>query len=306
MAEIYDVIIIGAGPAGLAAALYTGRARLRTLILEKELMGGELINRELIENYPGYPNGIMGPELGSNMLNQTINYGAEIQLDEVQQIRIESGLKKVRSSQEEYQGKGIIIAAGAHPKKLGVPGEEEFADKGVFYCATCDGPGFANKVVAVAGGGDSGVTEALILANYVAKVIIIEVLPQCTASRILQERAQSNPKVQIISGCAIEAIQGDDTVRAIDVKDVVTGEKASLSVDGLLVHVGLEANTDYLRGTIPMDKRGQILVNERMETEISGVLAAGDIRHNSLMQITTAVGDGVTAALSIGKYLSKL
>ncbi len=304
MAEIYDVIIIGAGPAGLATALYTSRARLSTLILEKELMGGELVNRELIENYPGYPNGIMGPELGANMLNQTMNYGAEIQLDEIQQIKIENGLKILRGSQGEYRSKGVVIAAGAHPKKLGVPGEEEFADKGVFYCATCDGPNFANKVVAVAGAGDSGITEALILANYVAKVIIIEVMPQCTASKILQERARANPKVQVICGHAIEAIKGNDTVSTIDLKDVVTGGKTILSVDGLLVHIGLEANTDYLRGTVPLDNRGQILVNDRMETEISGVLAAGDIRHNSPMQVATAVGDGVTAALSVGKYLS--
>ena len=264
------------------------------------------MNRDLIENYPSYPHGVLGPELGSKMMNQVMNYGAEMRLGEVEQIEIEENHKVVRTSQGDYLGKAIIIAGGAYPRKLGIPGEEGFVDKGVFYCATCDGPRFTDKVVAVAGGGDSGITEALFLARLVSKVTIIEVLPQLTATKILQERAFSNPKIEIKCGSKIEAIVGDEQVKALDLLDIQTGERSTLQVDGILVHVGLEANTDYLRGSVPLNEKGQILVNEKMETEIPGIFAAGDIRHNSPMQIATAVGDGATAALSLGKYLESL
>lgn len=306
MDGIYDVLIIGAGPAGLTAGIYTSRSKLGTLIIEKEALGGELVNRDLIENYPGYPDGILGPELGSNMVNQAINYGAEIQLGEVEQIKIEGNHKVVKTPFEEYSGKAIIITGGAHNKKLGVSGEQEFADKGVFYCATCDGPRFANKVVAVAGAGDSGITEGLFLARLVSKVIIIEMLPQCTATKILQDRAFSNPKIEVRCGSKIEIIIGDEQVKALDLLDIQTGERSTLQVDGILVHIGVEPNTDYLNGIVPLDRQGYILVNEKMETEIPGVFAAGDIRHNSAMQIATAVGDGATAAISAGRYLASL
>jgi len=306
MDGIYDVLIIGAGPAGLTAGIYTSRSKLGTLIIEKEALGGELVNRDLIENYPGYPDGILGPELGSNMVNQAINYGAEIQLGEVEQIKIEGNHKVVKTPFEEYSGKAIIITGGAHNKKLGVSGEQEFADKGVFYCATCDGPRFVNKVVAVAGAGDSGITEGLFLARLVSKVIIIEMLPQCTATKILQDRAFSNPKIEVRCGSKIETIIGDEQVKALDLLDIQTGERSTLQVDGILVHIGVEPNTDYLNGIVPLDRQGYILVNEKMETEIPGVFAAGDIRHNSAMQIATAVGDGATAAISAGRYLASL
>ena len=303
MDGIYDAIIIGTGPAGLTAGLYTSRAKLRTVLLDKETIGGELMNRDLIENFPGYPDGVLGPELGSNMMKQAMNYGTEIQFAEVEQVEIGEGFKVVKTSQGDYRGKAVIIAGGAHPKKLGVPGEQEFADKGVFYCATCDGPRFANKIVAVAGGGDSGITEALFLSGLVSKVIVIEVLPHLSATKILQERAFSDPKIEIKSATKIEAIQGDEQVKAIALLDVQTGQKSVLEVDGILVHVGLQPNTDYLRGRLSLNEKGQILVNERMETEIDGIFAAGDIRHNSPMQIATAVGDGASAALSLEKYL---
>jgi thioredoxin reductase (NADPH) len=306
MNSIYDVIIIGAGPAGLTAGLYTSRAKLRTLIIEKELFGGELMNRDLIENYPSYPDGILGPDLGSKMMTQVMNYGTETQFGEVERIEVEGKDRIVKTSQGDYLTKSIIIAGGAHYKKLGLPGEQEFADKGVFYCATCDGPRFANKGVAVAGGGDSGITEALFLARMVSKVMVIEMLPQLTATKVLQERAFSDPKIDITCGSKIEAICGDNQVKSLDVIDIKTGERSSIAVDGILVHVGVEANTEYLKGSVPLDEKGQVLVNEKMETEISGIFAAGDIRHNSPMQIATAVGDGATAALSLEKYLESL
>lgn len=298
MGEIYDVIIIGSGPAGLTAGLYTSRSKLRTLIIEKGALGGELANRDLIENYPGYPDGILGPELSSRMVNQAMNYGTEIQLGEVERIQTNGNRKVVKASFGEFACKAIIIAGGAYNRKLGVPGEEEFVDRGVFYCATCDGPRFANKVVAVAGGGDSGITEGLFLARLVSKVIIIEMLPQCTATKILQDRAFSNPKIEIRCDCKIEAIIGDEQVKALDLLHVQTGERSTLEVDGILVHIGLEPNTDYLSGAVPLDSNGCVLVNEKMETKIPGVFAAGDIRHNSQQQVITAAGDGAVAALS--------
>jgi len=303
MDTIYDAVIIGAGPAGLTAGLYTSRAKLPTLIIERETVGGELMNRDLIENYPSYPDGILGPELGSNMLRQVMSYGTKISLGEVERIQIEGDYRVVRTPQGDYRGKAIVIACGAHPKKLGVPGEQEFADKGVFYCAVCDGPGFANKVVAVVGGGDSGITEGLFLAKFVSRVIVVEMLPRLTATGILQGRVFSDPKMEIKCGSRIEAIVGDEEVKALELLDIQTGERSTLPVDGVLVHIGLEPNTGYLTGTVPLDSKGQIMVNEKMETEVPGIFAAGDIRHNSPMQIATAVGDGATAALSLGKYL---
>jgi thioredoxin reductase (NADPH) len=306
MGTIYEVIIVGSGPAGLTAGLYTSRAGLSTLILEKETMGGELMNRDLIENYPGYPDGILGSQLGSNMLMQIMNCGAEITLDTVEKIDIREDYRVVETSQGNYWGSAMIIAPGSRSKKLGVPGEHEFADKGVFYCATCDGPRFSDKTVAVAGAGDSGITEALFLARLVSKVIVIELLPCIGATKILQERAFSNSKIEIKCGTKIEAIYGNEQVEAVEILDVQTGEKSLLKVDGVLIHVGIEPNTDFLGGNVPLNEKGQILINERMETEIPGIFAAGDVRHHSPCQISTAVGDGATAALSVIRYLGGL
>ena len=206
------------------------------------------------------------------MVNQAINYGTEIQLGKVEQIKIDGNHKVVKTPFGEYSGKAIIIAGGGHNKKLGVPGEQEFTDKGVFYCATCDGPHFANKVVAVVGGGDSGITEGLFLARLVSKVIIIEMLPQCTATKILQDRAFSNPKIEVTCGSKIEAITGDEQVKALDLLDIQTGERSTLGVDGVLVHVGVEPNTDYLNGIVPLDSKGYILVNELPPSKLGGIL----------------------------------
>ena len=299
----YDVIIIGSGPAGLAAALYTSRARLRTLILEKGTMGGELMDRDLIENYPGFGEGVQGPELGSAMLQQIMNFGAEIELGEAIALEIEPDYKVVKTSEQSRTCKSVIVASGAHAKKLQVPGEEEFSNNGVFYCATCDGPKFANKVVAVAGAGDSGITEGLFLARMAARVIVIEILPQSKATKVLLERALSDPKIEIKYGTKIEAIVGDEGVRALELQDIATGAKSRLPVDGILVHIGIQPNTQFLGGLLPLAAGGQIPINENMETCIPGVFAAGDVRQHSPMQIATAVGDGVNAAMAIERYL---
>ena len=261
------------------------------------------MNIDMVENYPGYPDGVLGPDLGSSMMMQATKFGAELQFADVKQVVPGTGEQLLKTAQGEFRTKAVIIASGSHSKKIGVPGEEEFTNKGVFYCATCDGPRFAGKVVAVAGSGDSGLSEALFLTAFVSKVLVIEILPQLMANKTLQERVLANPKIEVRCGTKIEAIRGNEHLELLEVSDVKTGQKSSLKADGLLVRVGLAANTGYLKGTLAMNAVGQIMVNDLMETEIPGIFAAGDVRHNSPMQIVTAVGDGATAAMRMLKYL---
>ena len=301
--ELYDIVIIGSGPAGLAAGIYAARSRLRTLILEKETPGGELMNIDLVENYPGYQDGIAGPDLGSNMMTQATKFGAELQFADVQKITPGKNEILLHTNQSEFRAKSVIIASGSHSKKLGAPGEVELTNKGVFYCATCDGPRFAGKVVAVAGGGDSGLTEALFMAGFVTKVIIIELMPHLMANKMLQDRVRANPKIEVRCGVKIDTIYGSGQLESLKLSNVKTGQKTSLKVDGLLVRVGLVVNSAFLKGTLPLNSIGQIIVNDQMETGVPGIFAAGDVRHNSPMQIVSAVSDGATAALRALKYL---
>jgi thioredoxin reductase (NADPH) len=303
MELVYDAIIVGSGPAGLTSGLYTSRARLSTLVIEQKTPGGRLIERDKVENYPGYPDGVLGPELASRMLTQTMNCGAETVAGQVEGLLTDGDYRVVRTSTVDYVGRAVIIASGALPKKLGVPGEVEFANKGVFYCATCDGPRMANKIAAVAGGGDSGVTEALLLARIASKVVIVEALQRMSASKILQERVASDPRIEVRCGVQIEQICGDQEVKSLNLVNTRTKRKDILEVQGVLVWVGLQANTAWLKGTIPLDERGQIIVDTGLGTTIPGVFAAGDVRQHSPMQISTAVGDGATAALSAIRYL---
>ena len=304
----YEVIIVGCGPAGLAAGLYAGRSRLKVLLLAKKSAGGEIRGLEHLENYPGFPDGISGAKLGMEMMKQAMKYGLQFKLADVEQIQLQGDYKLVkaniiRGGEETYLTKTVIIAGGAHPRKLGVPGESEFAGKGVSYCGVCDAPQFAERVTAVAGGGDARLTEALYLTRIASEVIVIEMMPELTASKILQERALSNPKIKICCGTRIEAITGNDRVEQLDLLKVSTNERTTLPVGGILVRIGLEPNTSYLRGLLSLDSGGFVLVNEEMEASIQGIFAAGDIRHASARQIATAVGDGVTAALSAGRLI---
>ncbi len=306
MNEIYDVIIIGAGPAGLTAGLYCAQGGLKVLVLEKENIGGQILNIEKIENYPGFGDGITGPQLRRAMTVQAKNYGVEIKIAEAQGLEITSENKRVRTTAGDYFSKVVIIAGGGHPMRLGVPGEEKFINKGVAYCAMCDRSQFEDKIGVVAGGGDAGVTGALYLSKIAKKIVIIEVMPQLSAKYFLQERARKDQKIEIICNRKIKAILGDTQVRTIDLLNTETKGLSTLSVDGVLVHVGWEAASGYLKGVIPLNSQGEILVNERMETEFPGVFAAGDIRHGSPRQIATAVGDGATAAISALKYVQEV
>jgi len=305
MNEKYDVVIIGGGPAGLTAGLYASRAKLNSLLVEKGLVGGQIANAERVENYPGFPEGINGFELGQLMHQQTTKYGLKTLLAEVTGIELQEGQKVIRTTEGDFMAKAVIIAGGSERQKLGVPGEEEFTGKGVSYCATCDGAFFREQPVAVVGGGDAAITEALHLAKFASRVTVIHRRDQLRASRILQEKALSQPKIEFRWNSIIERIEGGDMVKRIRLRQVKTGEESALEVAGIFISIGLKPNTDYLKGILPLDVTGHIITDEKMETKIPGIFAVGDIRHNSARQVITAAGDGATAAIYAEKFISK-
>jgi len=299
------VIIIGGGPAGLSAGLYASRARLSTLLIEKGIFGGQIANAELVENYPGFPDGISGFELGELMHQQATKYGLETVAAEVIGVELGERGKVVKTSEGQYMAKAVIIAGGAGPNRLGVAGEEEFVGKGVSYCATCDGPLFKEQEVAVVGGGDSAVEEGILLTRFASKVFLIHRRNQLRASKLLQERAFANPKIEFLWDTVVEEILGHDLVKGLKLRNVITGERSTLEVSGVFIYVGLHPSTDYLRGLLPLDEEGRITTDERMQTEIPGIFAAGDVRRNSPRQAITAAGDGATAALSAEKFVNE-
>jgi thioredoxin reductase (NADPH) len=302
----WDAIIIGGGPAGLTAGIYLSRGNWRTLLLEKEGYGGYIMNIEMIENYPGFSEGVIGSQLGMEMMEQARKYGVEMKRATVNSVQVSSSNKWVTCTDgTTYTSSSLIFAGGSVPKKLGVPGEEEFRDRGVISCAFCDGGQFVEQVVAVCGGGDSGITEALYLSKIASRVIVIEAMPKLNATAILQDRVAQNPKLEVHTSMKVQAITGTNTVEAIEVTSE-TGQKATIKVDGVLVHVGLDPNTGYLQGVVPLDEGGQIIVNGWMESEVPGVFAAGDIRGSSPRQVSAAVGDGAAAGMSAQRYLQKL
>jgi thioredoxin reductase (NADPH) len=302
----WDVVIIGGGPAGLTAGLYLCRNKQRTILIEKELLGGPIMNYELIENYPGFSNGVSGAQLGSEMKKQAMKYGLQFAYSEVGELKIYSNGRYVKCADgASYMTNVVIVAGGSKPKILAVPGAENLGSRGIFYCALCDGGKFSNQAIAVCGGGDAGITEALYMTKIASEVIVIEAMPALTCSAILQERAFADPKMRIRCGTKIEAVLGDKRVEGVQIQKA-GGQSEILEVEGILVHIGLEPNTSYLSNVIPLDDKGQIVVNERMETSIPYILAAGDIRSSSPMQISTAVGDGATAAITAMRILQEL
>jgi len=302
----WDAVIIGGGPAGLTAGLYLCRGSWRTLLIEKETVGGYIMNTEFIENYPGFPDGVVGSQLGMDMKNQAQKYGLKTERNEVVMLQSSPENKTVSCADgTTYTASSVIIAGGSVPKKLGVPGEAKLRGSGVISCAFCDGSQFNDQTVAVCGGGDSGLSGALYLAKIAARVIIIEAMPALTATAILRDRVKDNPRIEVRLGVKVTAILGESKVEGIEFVDN-SGAKGTLKADGVLVHVGLDPNTDYLEGVVPLDKQRQVIVNEWMESEIPGIFAAGDIRSKSPGQVATAVGDGASAGMSAQKYLQKL
>ena len=305
MNEKYDVVIIGGGPAGLTAGLYASRAKLNSLLIERGLVGGQIANAERVENYPGFPEGISGSELGQLMHQQATKYGLKTLLAEVTGIELQGGQKVIRTTEGDFIAKVVIIASGSERQKLGVPGEEKFTGKGVSYCATCDAAFFREQPVAVAGGGNAAITEALHLAKFASKVTVIHRRNQLRASLILQEKAFSQPKIAFLWNSIVEKIEGGDLVKRIRLRQVKSGEESALEVAGIFISIGLKPNTNYLKGILPLDITGHIITDEKMETKIPGIFAAGDIRHNSARQVITAAGDGATAAIYAEKFITE-
>ena len=306
MNKDYDVIIIGGGPAALAAAVYTCRALLKTLILEKKYLGGQLVGTELIENYPGFPEVIGGVELTQRMEAQAKRFGVEIRYEEVLKLDVEDGLKVVTTDTDKYGSHIVILASGADPKKLGVPGEDEFYGKGVSYCATCDGAFYRGKNVVVIGGGDSAITEGIFLTKYAQTVQIIHRRDEFRATKIYLDDAFSNPKIKVILNTLIESIHGKEKVDGVVIQNVVTKEKKDIPSDGVFIFIGSSPNTGFLGNLLCVDAGCHIETNIHMETVIEGLYAVGDIRKNSYRQIATAIGEGVTAAIAAEHKLAEL
>jgi len=304
MAE-YEVIIIGGGPAGLTAGLYTSRAGLKSLLVERGPFGGQMANTTLVENYPGFPDGIAGSELGSLMHQQAIRYGLEVVMSEVTGIA-EGQVYTVSTTEGDIEASAIIIAAGSEYRKLGVTGEERLSGRGVSYCATCDGFFFRDREVAVVGGGDTAITDALELAQHARKVTVIHRRDQLRAEQALQERALTHPKLEFAWDTVVEEILGEKVVEGLRLSNVKTDQRSSLKVDGVFVAIGLSPNSQRFSNVLELDDTGCIVTGETMATSAAGIFAAGDIRSNSPCQIAAAVGDGANAAMSAFKYLQRM
>ena len=304
----YDVVIVGAGPAGLCAALYAGRGMLKSITIERGAPGGELLNTDLIEDYIGFES-VKGRELAQKFAEHARKFGAELVTDTVEKIRkAADGLFDVFTSHERlYRAPAVILTAGGTPVKLGVPGEREYAGKGVSYCAVCDGAFFKGEVLAVVGGGDAAVEEADYLTRYASKVYIVHRRDQLRASKILQQRAFANPKIEMVWNKRVLEIVGDGAgVKHLELEDTVTGAASQLPVNGVFVFIGFKPNTGIVEGHAKHDANGYFVTDERMMTSIPGLFAAGDVRSQLTRQITTAVGDGTTAAVAVEKYLAAL
>jgi len=301
----YEVIIIGGGPAGLTAGLYTSRAGLKSLLVERGPLGGQMVNTTLVENYPGFPEGIAGSELGSLMHRQALRYGLEVVTAEVTSIA-QGQSYGVATTEDSFEVGAIIIAAGSEYRKLGVAGEERLAGRGVSYCATCDGFFFRGREVAVVGGGDTAITDALELSQLVSKVYVIHRRDQLRAGQVLQERAFAHPKLEFIWSMVVEEVLGEKVLEGLKLRNVETGQQSILKVDGVFVAIGLTPNSQSFFNILETDDAGYIVTDETMTTSAPGIFAAGDIRRNSPRQIAAAVGDGATAALSTFKYLQEI
>ncbi|MBV8715606.1 MAG: thioredoxin-disulfide reductase [Chloroflexi bacterium] len=305
--EDWDVVIIGAGPAGMAAALYTGRAKLKTLLLDRAgLGGGQLMNTELIEDYPAIKS-ITGSAMADDMVEQIREFGVEITYGEVTAFEARGNRRIVKTEDgTEYVTKTVIVTTGGLPRKLDVTGEQEFAGRGVSYCAICDGAFFKNQVLAVIGGGDSAVEEGTFLTRYGEKVYIIHRRDEWRAQKLLQERALNNPKIEPIWNTVVEEIGGDGKVQWLRLRDVTTGEEQRVDVGGVFIYVGFMPNSQIFGHEYPKDAQGFVITDDKMETPVPGIYVAGDVRSQYVRQISNAVGDATTAAVAATRYIEEL
>lgn len=306
MARKYQLIIVGGGPAGLTAGLYSARGGLQVLLIEKEVIGGQIANANRVDNYPGFPEGISGFELARLIHQQATNHGLETMSGEVTGLTSRYGSNIVNTAEGDFIAQAVIIAGGSQFRKLGVPGEGEFLGKGVSYCATCDGPLFRDKAVAVVGGGDTAVTDALSLSKFASSVKVIHRRNQLRASKVLQRKAQTEPKIEFIWDSVVTEVKGKEKLTDLVLKNTKNDTISLVAVDGVFVAIGLVPNTEYLRGVLPLDEGGYIITTELMETTVPGIFAAGDIRHNSVKQAIVAAGNGAVAALSAEWFIDSL
>ncbi len=300
---IYDVVIIGGGAAGLTAGLYASRAGLKSTLLERLMSGGQVVNAEKIENFPGFPDGISGAEFGPLLQDQAMKYGLELQLTEVMKLRQQDPYWILETYDGEILAKAVIIAGGSTLRKLGVTGEEELHGAGVSYCATCDGAFFIDQVVGVVGGGDSALDEAMVLTEFASKVIVFHRRDQLRGQKVLQDRALANPKIEFRWNTTVDAILGEAEVEGVSVTDVTSGETSRVDLSGVFVYVGLDPNSQYLQDILPLDNAGHVPTDTWMRTPVPGLFASGDIRQNSAAQLVSAAGDGATAAIAAQRYI---
>ncbi len=298
---MHDLIIIGGGPAGLTAALYAGRSRLDTLLIEKMSLGGRILMSETIENYPGFPGGILTAELTGRMEQQVRELGVKIESDEV--LDLDCAKKTVKTSSGLHESRAIIIASGARARKLNIPGEEKYTGRGVSYCATCDAPFYKEKKVVIVGGGNAVAEEAIYLSRFAASVNIIHRRQDLRASMILQEKMQQDKKINFILSSVITEIKGTQKVEAVKIKDLLSGKESDFNCDGVFIYVGYEPETLFLKGKLRMDEEGFIIADEFMATSVDGIFACGDCRKKSLYQVINACGDGAVAADSAYKFI---
>lgn len=303
----YDVVIVGGGGAGLSAGIYTSRARLSTLLLEKLAPGGQIALTDLVENYPGFPEGILGPEISQRLEAQAKKYGTEIVYSEVKTLsRKEDGRFQILTSQEEYLAKTVILAAGASYRKLGIPGEKELTGRGVSWCATCDGAFFRNKEIVVIGGGDSAMQEGIFLTRFAAKVTVIHRRDKLRASPILQQRAKENPRMAFVWDTVLEKINGEKKVESVTLKNLKTGQVSDFKTDGVFIFIGHDPNTSFLKGFVELTEEKYVKSDGTVKTSVPGVFAAGEVRAGAVKQLISACGEGCEAALAAQEYIEHL
>jgi thioredoxin reductase (NADPH) len=301
----YDVVIIGGGAAGLAASIYSVRAMLKTLVIERQAMGGQILYTGEVENYPGFPEPIAGPDLAMLYEKQAARFGVEFVYDTIKSLELDGPLKRVIGEEGEYTSKTVIIASGGEHNKLEVPGEEEFSGRGVSYCATCDGNFFRDQDVTVVGGGDAAMDEGLYLTRMTKSVTVVHRREELRASKILQQRAFDTPKMKFVWNSEIKEIKGGSDVKSIVLKNLKTGEVSEQETDGVFVYIGFHPINEFMIGVLDLDAAGHVLTDIQMNTSIPGVFAAGDVRAFSERQLANAVGDGVGAALAAYRYISE-
>lgn len=302
---MYDVVIVGGGPAGFTSALYSARGKLDTLLIEKMFSGGQMATTYLMENYPGFEEPISGPDLALRMENQARKFGAQVINDDVVNLSLDGKIKIIKTKNNTYESKTVILAMGASPKELGLPKEREFRGSGVSYCATCDGAFYKDMTVAVVGGGDTAAEDAIYLTRFCTKVYLIHRRDSLRATKILQEEVFNNKKIELVWDSVIKEIIGNFGVEGIRVRNLKSNEENNLKVDGIFVAIGANPNTELVKGKLNLSPNGYIISDENMRTSIPGVFAAGDIREKTLRQVITAASDGAIAAYMAERYITE-